>query len=27
LRAHVGVPDHETEEQTFARLRRMKDNF
>ena len=27
LRAHVGVPDHETEEQTFARLRRMKDMF
>jgi len=26
LRAHVGVPADETEEQTFARLRRMKDS-
>ncbi len=27
LREHVGVPPEETEEQTFARLRRMKDSF
>jgi len=27
LRAHLGVPASETEEQTFARVRRMKDEF
>jgi len=26
LRSHVGVPEDESEEATFARLRRMKDN-
>ena len=27
LRAHVGVPDGESDEECFARIRKLKDNF